>query len=114
MGRPSRYAIAAASLNGVFFADNVYEAQRGKDAADISKTEEIRLAIEAAKVKMATPAQVEKLVAEYQALAKRQSNHGFFWRLFHREENAARTQLLSKMEGALKKMLGDDANIKNT
>ena len=99
---------------GRFFADNVYEAQRGKDAADISKTEEIRLAIEAAKVKMATPAQVEKLVAEYQALAKRQNGHGFFWRMFHSKENAARTQLLSKMEGALKIMLGDDANIKNS
>ena len=99
---------------GQFFADRVYEAQRGMDAADISETETVKYAISAAKVKAATPAQVERLAAEYQALAKRQSNHGFFWRLFHREENEARTELLSKMEGALKTMLGDNANLKNS
>ena len=99
---------------GQFFADRVYEAQRGRDADEIKKDEEVKNAINAAKVKMATPAQVEKLVAEYQALAKRQNGHGFFWRMFHREENAARTKLLSKMEGALKTMLGDDANLKNS
>ena len=106
--------IGEQSLGGLFFADNVYEAQRGMDAADISETEAVKNAIDAAKVKAATPAQVEKLVAEYQALAKRQDGHGFFWRMFHSKENAARTQLLSKMEGALKKMLGDNANIKNS
>ena len=107
--------IGEQSLNGgLFFADNVYEAQRGIDAADISENVAVKNAIDAAKVKAATPAQVEKLVAEYQALAKRQNGHGFFWRMFHSKENAARTQLLSKMEGALKKMLGDDANIKNS
>ena len=99
---------------GQFFAGRVYEAQRGMDAADINENKAVKNAIDAAKVKAATPAQVEKLVAEYQALAKRQSNHGFFWRLFHREENAARTELLSQMEGALKTMLGDNANIKNS
>ena len=106
--------IGEQSLNGVFFADNVYEAQRGMDAADISENKAVKNAIDAAKVKAATPAQVEKLVAEYQALAKRQSNHGFFWRMFHSKENAARTELLSQMEGALKTMLGDNANIKNS
>ena len=99
---------------GQFFADSVYEAQRGKDAADISKTGDVINAISAAKVKAATPAQVERLVAEYQALAKRQNGHGFFWRLFHSKENEARTELLSQMEGALKIMLGDDANVKNS
>ena len=99
---------------GESFANRIYKTQRGKDAADISQTQEIRLAIEAAKVKMATPAQVERLVAEYQALAKRQNGHGFFWRMFHSKENEARTELLSKMEGALKTMLGDNANLKNS
>ena len=107
--------ISKQSLNGdLFFADNVYEAQRGMDAADINENKAVKNAIDAAKVKAATPAQVEKLVAEYQALAKRQSNHGFFWRMFHSKENAARTELLSQMEGALKTMLGDNANIKNS
>ena len=58
---------------GMFFADGVYEAQRGRDADEIKKDEEVKNAINAAKVKAATPAQVEKLVAEYQALAKRQN-----------------------------------------
>ena len=99
---------------GMLFADRVYEAQRGRDADEIKKDEEVKNAINAAKVKMATPAQVERLVAEYQALAKRQNGHGFFWRMFHSKENKARTALLSKMEGALKTMLGDNANIKNS
>ena len=106
--------IGKQSLKGGEFADRVYWAQRGKDAADISKNEDVKHAIDAAKVKAATPAQVEQLVAEYQALAKRQNGHGFFWRIFHSKENDARTELLSQMEGALKTMLGDNANLKNS
>lgn len=99
---------------GIFFADNVYEAQRGMDAEEIKENESVKRAIDAAAVGAATPDQVQRLAAEYQALAKRQSNHGAIWRLFHSKENAARTELLSQMEGALKTMLGDDASIKNS
>ena len=97
--------------HGLFYAEDIYEAQRGKDADDIKKDVAVNDAINAARVKAATPIQVQKLAAEYQALAKRQNAHGFFWRLFHRAENAARTELLSEMQGALKTMLGDNVDI---
>ena len=96
-------------VQGDYFAEDIYDAQRGKNA-DVVKAE-VQVALDAARVAAATPSQVQHLVAEYQALAKRQNAHGFFWRLFHRAENAARVDLLSEMEQHLKTMLGEDVNL---
>ena len=96
-------------VHGDYFVEDVYDAQRGKNA-DVVKAE-VEEALNAARVSAATPKQVQQLVAEYQALAKRQNAHGFFWRLFHRAENEARVELLSEMERHLKTMLGEDVNL---
>jgi hypothetical protein len=49
-----------------------------------------------------------KLYAEWQALSRRQAAHGFFWRLFHKQENIDRNELLGKMYGAMRGMNGGD------
>ena len=59
----------------------------------------------------AAPDQVAKLVAEYQALQKRQAGHGGVWRFFHHLENKARTDLLAEMKDALTARLGTDFDI---
>ena len=51
------------------------------------------------------PEAVAKLYGEYQALMKRQKNHGRIWRRFHKEENAKRTELLDKMKKTLSESL---------
>lgn len=88
---------------------DVYLDQRGKDASVV--LEELSEPLNAAKESKATPTQVQKLIAEYQALQKRQNDHGFFWRMFHPVENGKRQALLTDMETALKGMLGENLNL---
>lgn len=91
------------------FGERIYNKQRYMDADEVRN--EISTPLSAAENGNPTPSQVQTLVAAYQALQKRQNDHGFFWRLFHRTENANRTELLSNMQSALKYVLGDDINI---
>lgn len=51
------------------------------------------------------PQHVGELIAEYQALTERQSRHGWIWRLFHKTENQARTELLGRMAQTIKKTM---------
>ncbi len=108
-----RFAVSTESnknLNHSYhFNDSVYEKQRGMDA-DVLK-DQIDVSLSAVENGNPSPSQVQSLVAEYQALQKRQNNHGFFWRLFHSTENADRNELLSNMESALKYVLGADVDI---
>ena len=108
-----RFAVSTESnknLNHSYhFNDSVYEKQRGMDA-DVLK-DQIDVSLSAVENGNPSPSQVQTLVAEYQALQKRQNNHGFFWRLFHSTENANRNELLSNMESALKYVLGADVDI---
>lgn len=108
-----RFAVSTESnknLNHSYhFNDSVYEKQRGTDA-DVLK-DQIDVSLSAVENGNPSPSQVQTLVAEYQALQKRQNNHGFFWRLFHSTENANRNELLSNMESALKYVLGADVDI---
>ena len=108
-----RFAVSTESnknLNHSYhFNDSVYEKQRGMDA-DVLK-DQIDVSLSAVENGNPSPSQVQTLVAEYQALQKRQNNHGFFWRLFHSTENADRNELLSNMESALKYVLGADVDI---
>ena len=98
------------SLNSTYqYSYNVYEKQRGKDAVEVR--DKISDSLAASANGNPTPSQVQELVAAYKALSKRQSDHGFFWRIFHSTENNNRTQLLSEMQSALKYVLGNDIDI---
>lgn len=55
-----------------------------------------------------TPRELGTLLAQYQALKIRQSNHGAIWRFFHRGENKARTEMLNKMDSYIRKALPKD------
>lgn len=95
--------------HGDSYNEKIYDNQRRKDAnvvADSLATE-----MEAAAKGEATPAQIQKLIAEYQALQTRQNNHNFFWRLFHSDENKARSTLLSNMKSAIETTLGGSKNL---
>ena len=74
--------------------DNTFDQQRGKDATEVSK--EFGLIAEG--IKNGKKAEsVGKMIAEYQALKRRQKNHNGFWRFFHRTENKDRNALIEKM-----------------
>ena len=78
----------------------IFDEQRGIDAQELKSGKVDNLI----KAVHADPDNIEKiadLYAEYQALAKRQENHGAIWRLFHRKENAARTALLNEMRAVM-------------
>ena len=90
--------------------DRTYEAQRGKNADEL-KASGIADRMEAIKNSETTTKEVAQLIADYQALQKRQDDHGAIWRFFHRSENEARTELLKNMETVLKKRLGKDQNL---
>jgi hypothetical protein len=49
-----------------------------------------------------------KFTAEYQALKKRQNNHGPIWRFFHGKENEKRMELLAAMKAELEKYIDTD------
>ena len=91
------------------YQDRFYYNQRGMDADEVR--DEVSQIMDAAKDGKQTAPQLQSLVAQYQALRRRQNDHGFFWRLFHRGENAARTELISDMEVALKGVLGDKIDL---
>lgn len=80
--------------------DRAFNAQRGKDAYEVRN--EVYELINKASNLSASSMEFGKLYAEWQALTKRQAGHGFFWRAFHRQENADRKELLADMEKALK------------
>lgn len=77
-----------------------YEKQRGMDAKNLEENN-VQPLIDAVKKGTNVVENSAKLFAEYKALAHRQKDHGFFWRMFHRDENKARNELLQKMEEAL-------------
>ena len=77
-----------------------YEKQRGMDAKNLEESN-VQPLIDAVKKGTNVVENSAKLFAEYKALAHRQKDHGFFWRMFHRDENKARNELLQKMEEVL-------------
>ena len=80
-----------------------YKNQRGKDAIEVNKTfNENMLALRNGESKSRT---VGNMVAEYQALSKRQKDHNAFWRFFHKQENIDRNNLLAEMKNAIKNAL---------
>ena len=87
-----------------------YHAQRKKNASALRNSYMNEL-LANVKSEDATPDQVAKLVAEYQALQRRQAGHGGVWRFFHRLENKARTDLLAEMKDALTTRLGTGFDI---
>jgi hypothetical protein len=94
---------------GASYTYLVYDHQRGKDAEQVWET--VSALTQNANQNTASPREIETLAAEYQALQRRQNDHGFVWRLFHRRENAERTHLLGEMESALKNVLGQNVNL---
>ena len=87
-----------------------YHAQRKKNAS-VLRSSYMNDLLANVKGENAAPEQVAKLVAEYQALQRRQAGHGGVWRFFHRLENKARTVLLAEMKDALTARLGADFDI---
>lgn len=97
---------SAAVVQYEYIKDNLatgstYHAQRKKNAGELRKSYMDQL-IADVKSKDPKPDYVGKLVAEYQALQKRQAGHGRVWRFFHAVENNARNELLNEMKEALK------------
>lgn len=89
--------------------DNHYTEQRRKSANKVraNNTEYMSFINN----KMAPPIYVAKLLAEYQALVKRQEGHGEVWKFFHRRENNAREKLLQDMKNVLVSAVGNDVNL---
>lgn len=92
-----------------YYGRDVYEKQRGKDAVYVR--EEVNEDLTAVQSGKAAPEQVQRLLVAYQALQKRQNDHGFFWRLFHSDENAQRTELLEQMKASLEGIVGEGADL---
>ena len=82
--------------------DDAFNRQRGKDAVEVSKNFNTLVN---KMDKVIEPEPVGKMIAEYQALKRRQEGHGGIWRFFHRTENKARTDLLKKMSETIKKYI---------
>ena len=99
-------SIIEAKPNYSISADDTFNAQRRIDALDLTrnKIEPLFLGLNSRETKAEN---LGKLVAEYQALARRQANHGWIWRLFHSTENSLRTTLLKDMENTIKQNLGE-------
>ena len=90
-------------------ADQYYRAQRGKDADEVKAS--VSTLMNSIKEKKTTTSEVGELVAEYQALKKRQENHSFVWRIFHSKENNARNQLLKDMEQTVRGYVGGNVDL---
>ena len=86
----------------------ILESQRGIDAAKL-KSDRVDALINAIKDDPDNMEKVADLYVEYQALARRQENHGAIWRYFHQEENAARTALLNEMKEAMAGKVSEEA-----
>ena len=89
--------------------DQYYQAQRGKDADEVKSS--VSTLMESMKKKTATTSEAGELVAEYQALKKRQEDHSFVWRIFHSKENKARNQLLKDMEQTVRGYVGRNVDL---
>lgn len=99
--------VAAKPRKGYIVSD-AFEEQRGMSAEELRDYKADSL-IKAVK---ANPGDVDSgaaLYVEYQALAKRQENHGAIWRFFNRGENAARTALLNEMKEAMAGKVSEEA-----
>jgi hypothetical protein len=81
-----------------------FEEQRGINAIELQE-EIIQPLLDDISANKNVSENVGKLYAEYQALVRRQANHGFFWRIFHPAENTARTDLIKELEVTLKSTL---------
>ena len=82
---------------------DVYKQQRRKDADVVSRNlEKHWTAIQNGENK---PEHLGRVIAEYQALQKRQNGHGAIWRFFHGAENEARTNLLRSLSEKIKDAL---------
>ena len=93
-------------LNFGLSTDDAFEKQRGKNADQLGN--ELDKLIVRVDTNQGTSEDLGKLYAEWQALSRRQAAHGFFWRLFHKQENIDRNELLGKMYGAMRGMNGGD------
>lgn len=91
------------------YAERIYQQQRYKNAGEVWSN--VNDAMNAARGKTATPAQIQNLIVEYQALNKRQSNHGPIWRFFHGKENEERVALMNDMKEVLQGVLGTNSNL---
>lgn len=89
-------------LNYGLSTDDAFERQRGKNADELGH--ELDKLIVRVDQNRGTSEDLGKLYSEWQALGRRQAAHGFFWRLFHRQENLDRKELLEKMYGAMRGM----------
>ena len=87
-------------------SDDTFNAQRRIDALDLTKNK-IEPLLSGLNRRETKAENLGKLVAEYQALARRQANHNWIWRLFHSTENSLRTTLLKEMENTIKQNLGE-------
>ena len=93
-------------LNFGLSTDETFDRQRGKNADQLGS--ELDKLIVRVDTNQGTSEDLGKLYAEWQALSRRQAAHGFFWRLFHKQENIDRNELLGKMYGAMRGMNGGD------
>jgi hypothetical protein len=94
-------------LNFGLSTDETFDRQRGKNADQLGN--ELDKLIVRVDTNKGTSEDLGKLYAEWQALSRRQAAHGFFWRMFHRQENIDRNELLGKMYGAMRGMnAGED------
>ena len=86
--------------------DDTFNSQRRIDALDL-RNDRIEPLLTEINNKNNLAENVTKLYAEYQALVRRQANHGFFWRLFHSAENDARTALINELRDTLQPYVPD-------
>ena len=93
-------------LNFGLSTDDTFDRQRGKNADQLGN--ELDKLIVRVDTNQGTSEDLGKLYAEWQALSRRQAAHGFFWRLFHKQENTDRNELLGKMYDAMRGMNGGD------
>lgn len=92
-----------------------YEKQRGQNAYDLRDSAVgMRIAAlnSAENIVQVKTKDLAQLIADYQALQKRQEGHGAIWRFFHSTENKERNALLQDMEKALTKHLGNEYDLK--
>ena len=89
--------------------DKYFDAQRKINAKDLK--DRFKTLGSPLKLKKATPFEIAKYAAEYQALKRRQAGHGAIWRFFHKSENNERTELLDTMKETLEDILGKNAEI---
>ena len=98
----SAMAIHRAFVKYDFSGEVVFNQQRDKDAAEVSK--EFGRHIEG--INNGKKAEsVGKMIVEYQALKDRRKNQNVFWRFFHRTENMDRNSLIETMGKAIKDQL---------